>query len=89
MAVYRISQVRRPIENLSRSFVVTPRGALAFVRRHGIVPQSTRGPVPNLADAMAGGPIRGNWWGHRKRPEALFLSRIGPHEGNRQRRRTF
>ncbi|HYV19675.1 MAG TPA: copper resistance protein NlpE N-terminal domain-containing protein [Verrucomicrobiae bacterium] len=42
----------------------TPRAALAFVRRHGIVLMAARGPVPSLADAIAGGPFRGSWWGH-------------------------
>ena len=43
--------------------------ALAFVERHGIVLQAARGPVPNLAEAIAGGPIRGSWWGHPKGKE--------------------
>jgi len=45
---------------------MNPREALAFVRRHGIVLQAARGPVPSLAEAIAGGPIRGSWWGHPK-----------------------
>jgi hypothetical protein len=28
--------------------------------------QAARGPVPSLAEAIAGGPIRGSWWGHPK-----------------------
>jgi hypothetical protein len=43
---------------------VKPAEALAFVERHGIVLQSARGPVPSLAEEIAGGPIRGSWWGH-------------------------
>ncbi len=43
--------------------------ALAFVERRGIVLQAARGPVPNLAEAIAGGPIRGSWWGHPKGKE--------------------
>jgi hypothetical protein len=43
---------------------VSPKEALAFVERHGIVLQAARGPVPSLAEAVAGGPIRGSWWGH-------------------------
>ena len=39
--------------------------ALAFIRRHGVVLESAKGPVPNLADAVAGTPIRGSWWKHR------------------------
>jgi hypothetical protein len=45
---------------------VRPQDALAFVERHGIVLQAARGPVPSLAETIAGGPIRGSWWGHRK-----------------------
>jgi hypothetical protein len=37
-----------------------------FVARHGVVLASGKGPVPNLAEAVAGGPIRGGWWGHPK-----------------------
>jgi hypothetical protein len=36
------------------------------VKRHGVVLVSARGPVPNLAQAIAGAPIRGSWWGHPK-----------------------
>jgi hypothetical protein len=45
---------------------VTPNEAIAFVKRHGVVLQAARGPVPSLAEAIAGGPIRGSWWGHPK-----------------------
>jgi hypothetical protein len=43
--------------------------ALAFVERHGIVLQAAHGPLPNLAEAIAGGAIRGSWWGHPKGKE--------------------
>src|SRR5262245_37599018 len=43
---------------------MSPREAIIFVERHGIVLQAARGPVPSLAEAIAGGPIRGSWWGH-------------------------
>lgn len=43
---------------------MSPQEALAFVERHGVVLQAARGPVPSLAEAVAGGPIRGSWWGH-------------------------
>ena len=45
---------------------MTTRDALSFVRKHGIVLMSARGPVPNLAHAIAGEPIRGSWWAHPK-----------------------
>ncbi len=54
---------------------MTSKAALAFVRRHGIVLESARGPVPNLAEAAAGTPIRGSWWGHAKGHEIFWLTR--------------
>ena len=45
---------------------MSPGEAVAFVKHHGIVLQAARGPVPSLAEAIAGGPIRGSWWGHAK-----------------------
>jgi hypothetical protein len=53
---------------------VTPKQALAFVRRHGVVLQAARGPVPSLAEAVAGGPIRGSWWGHPKGHEIFRVA---------------
>ncbi len=41
------------------------RTALAFVERHGVVLLTARGPAPNLAEAIAGAPVRGSWWSHR------------------------
>jgi hypothetical protein len=49
--------------------------ALAFVKRHGIVLESARGPVPSLAAKVAGEPIRGGWWAHSKGNEIFLLSR--------------
>ena len=38
--------------------------AIAFVELHGIVLESARGPVPSLAEAVAGERIHGSWWAH-------------------------
>lgn len=35
-----------------------------FVRTHGVVMETARGPVPTLAHAVAGESIRGSWWSH-------------------------
>jgi hypothetical protein len=43
---------------------VNGREAVSFVKKHGIVLMSARGSIPNLAEAVAGGRIRGSWWGH-------------------------
>jgi hypothetical protein len=45
---------------------MTSAQAMAFVRKHGVVLASGKGPVPNLADAVAHDPIRGSWWAHPK-----------------------
>jgi hypothetical protein len=54
---------------------MTPRQALAFVEKRGIVLESARGPVPSLAETIAGEPIRGSWWGHRKGDSIFACSR--------------
>ena len=39
--------------------------------------QSARGPVPNLAEHIAGEPIRGSWWGHSSGHEIFaVLTRV-------------
>ena len=53
---------------------MSPKQGLAFVKRHGIVLQAARGPVPSLAEAIAGGPIRGSWWGHPKGHEIFRVA---------------
>jgi hypothetical protein len=53
---------------------MSPRGGLAFVKRHGVVLQAARGPVPSLAEAIAGSPIRGSWWGHPKGHEIFRVA---------------
>ena len=50
---------------------------LAWVREEGVVLQSARGPVPNLAEHVAGEPIRGSWWGHAAGKEIFaVLTRV-------------
>jgi hypothetical protein len=54
---------------------VTPKSSIAFVRLHGFVLESARGPVPNLAEAIAGERIEGGWWGHAKGHEIFAATR--------------
>lgn len=54
---------------------MTPAEALAFVRTHGVVLESGTGPAPSLATVVAGGPIRGSWWGHARGREIFGLTR--------------
>jgi len=52
--------------------------AMSFVRDHGAVLVSARGPVPRLTEAIAGGPINGSWWGHPKgRQIYAILEKVG------------
>jgi len=52
-----------------------------FVERHGVALASARGPVPCVAEAIAGEPIVGSWWSHPK-ADAIFdaLSTIDDSE---------
>jgi hypothetical protein len=54
---------------------VTPAEALAFVCTHGLVLESGTGPVPSLAAAIAGEPIRGSWWAHARGREVFAITR--------------
>ena len=44
----------------------TSKQALAFVRRHRVVPMTPSGDLPSFVAAVAGGPVKGSWWGHPK-----------------------
>ena len=39
---------------------------MAALVEHGMLLQSARGPMPNVAELVAGEPIKGSWWGHPK-----------------------
>lgn len=55
---------------------MTPRQALDFVRKHGVVLEAAAGPVPSLAEAIAGGPIRGSWWAHPSSHQIFEVTRL-------------
>jgi hypothetical protein len=52
---------------------MTPRQAQDFIRYYGVVLQSAKGLEPTLTVRIAGGPIRGSWWGHPKSHEIYAL----------------
>ena len=54
---------------------ITSRQALAFIRKHGVVLEAAKGPVPSLAEAIAGEPVRGSWWSHPKSGEIFAATR--------------
>ncbi|GGA51844.1 hypothetical protein [Dyella nitratireducens] len=43
--------------------------AMGFIREHGIVLSAACGPVPRMAEVIAGEPIKGSWWAHPKSHE--------------------
>src|SRR5687767_2826752 len=54
---------------------MTPKQALSFVETSGIILESGRGPVPSLAQTIAGEAIRGSWWAHPKAQVIFRCSR--------------
>ena len=55
-----------------------PRDPVEWVREQGVVLQSAKGPVPNLAEHVAGEPIKGSWWGHPRSHQIYgVLERVG------------
>jgi hypothetical protein len=54
---------------------MTSRRALALIRKHGVMLESARGPVPSLAETIAGEPVRGRWWSHPKGHEIFAATR--------------
>jgi hypothetical protein len=53
---------------------MTPRDAIEFVERHGVVLQAARGMLPNLAEVIAGERIRGSWWSHPKGNQIFHIA---------------
>jgi hypothetical protein len=37
---------------------------MALLVEHGVLLESARGPIPSVAELVAGGPISGSWWAH-------------------------
>ena len=54
---------------------LTPEEAIEFVKNQGIVLESAKGSIPNLADTVAGEPIRRCYWGHIIGNEIYLLTR--------------
>ena len=54
---------------------MTLKQAVAWVKEQGVVLESARGPIANLADQIAGEPVSGRWWGHPKGHQIFGLLR--------------
>lgn len=55
---------------------MTAAEALAFVKEHGVVLVSAKGPVPRLTEAIAGETIKGSWWGHPKSHQIFAILEV-------------
>lgn len=58
---------------------MTPDEAISFIKEHGVVLASAKGPVPRLTEAIANGPIKGSWWAHPKSHQIFSLFQIVTH----------
>jgi hypothetical protein len=45
---------------------MTAAEAISFIKEHGVVLASAKGPVPRLTEAIINKPIKGSWWVHPK-----------------------
>lgn len=72
---HRRSPRRSSCDLRSPASRMTPRQALRLVAKHGVMLEAARGPVPNLAHAVAGGRIRGSWWSHPRGREIFAVTR--------------
>lgn len=54
---------------------MTPQEAIEFIAQHGIVLESAKSSIPNLADTVAGEAIVGSYWGHPKGDQIFLLTR--------------
>jgi hypothetical protein len=51
----------------------TASDVMAQLVERGVLLESARGPIPNVAELVAGEPITGSWWGHRSSHEIFAV----------------
>lgn len=68
----RTKRKRKPAAKRKRRRPAASRW-VKLVAKHGVVLASARGPVPSIAEAVAGEPIVGSWWAHPK-GKAIFAA---------------
>ena len=64
---------KKPAKRKASSTKTAASRWVKFVEKHGVVLASARGPVPSVAEAVAGEPIVGSWWAHPK-GKAIFAA---------------
>lgn len=53
--------------------------AISFIKEHGVVLASAKGPVPRLTEAIVNGPIKGSWWAHPKSQQIFSIFQAVTH----------
>ena len=53
--------------------------AISFIKEHGIVLASAKGPVPRLIEAIVNKPIKGSWWAHPKSQQIFSVFQAVTH----------
>ena len=61
--------------NDAKNIKLTREEAVSFIEAQGVVLESGKGPIPNLADLVAGEAIKGSYWSHPKGNEIFLLTR--------------
>ena len=74
-AIVRPPRLKLRVGPTEDNVAMTLRQALAFIRKHGVVLEAAQGPVPSVAEAIAGEPVRGSWWSHPKSHEIFAVTR--------------
>ena len=64
---------RKPAKRVAKRKQTAGSKWVTFVAKHGVVLASAKGPVPSVAEAVAGEPIVGSWWAHPK-GKAIFAA---------------
>ena len=60
---------------IGESLLMTLTEAVTFVMTQGVVLEAGTGPVPSLAETVAGGKIRGSWWAHPQGRQIYAVTR--------------
>lgn len=64
------------ISRLLEGNIPTSFDPIDFIEHNGVVLESAKGPVPNLAEALTGAPIRGGWWAHPASKKIFRATRL-------------
>jgi hypothetical protein len=59
--------------------MMSPAEAISFIKEHGVVLASAKGPVPRLTEAVVGEPIKGSWWAHPKSHQIFAIFQAVTH----------